>query len=93
MGLLDELNCKPFKKLEGSCLSLFEEIDKPALRPLPTVAYEFAWWRQARVSVDYHIAVEGCYYSVPYTLTKETVDVRFTDQIVGTRSIGWTQQT
>lgn len=37
---------------------------------------------EARVNIDYHIAVEGAYYSVPYTLIKKQVDVRITARIV-----------
>jgi len=43
--LLDKLNNKPFKKLSGSRMSRFLEIDKPALRPLPAFAYEYAEWK------------------------------------------------
>jgi transposase len=34
--LLEDLNQRPFKKLPGSCLSQFELLDKPDLKPLPT---------------------------------------------------------
>ncbi len=70
------LNARPFKKLAGSRASLFAEIDKPALRPLPAVPYEYATWKAAKVSIDYHVDVERHYYSVPYQLVGERVDVR-----------------
>lgn len=34
--LLDVVSNKPFKKLPGSRRSIFEEVERPALRPLPT---------------------------------------------------------
>ncbi|MGI0129105.1 MAG: IS21 family transposase, partial [Thermoplasmata archaeon] len=34
-GLLEVINVKPFKKLDGSRRTLFETIDRPALTPLP----------------------------------------------------------
>lgn len=80
--LLVKLNEKPFQKLEGSRKSLFETLDKPALRPLPQHPYEFAVWRTARVNIDYHIAVHGVYYSVPYTLVGQQLDVRVTQNVV-----------
>lgn len=43
--LLDKLNNRPFKKLSGSRMSRFLEIDRPALRPLPAFAYEYAEWK------------------------------------------------
>ena len=78
-GMLEHYNERPFQKLEGSRLSLFEQLDKPALQPLPTQPYEYAQWKKARVNVDYHIAFEGNYYSVPYQLVNQTIDVRATD--------------
>jgi len=70
------LNARPFKKLEGSRDSLFAELDRPALRPLPATPYEYAVWKQAKVSIDYHVELDRHYYSVPYGLVGEQVDVR-----------------
>ncbi|MEN8130400.1 MAG: IS21 family transposase [Pseudomonadota bacterium] len=75
--LLDKLNRRAFKKLPGSRLSHFETIDKPALQPLPAAPYEFAQWKKARVHIDYHVEVDGHYYSVPHTLVKRQLDVRY----------------
>ena len=74
--LIELANNKPFKKLEGSRASMFEEIDRPALRPLPEEPYQFASWRRAKVNIDYHVEVERHYYSVPYQLAREVVEVR-----------------
>ncbi len=80
--LLKILNDKPFQKLSGSRRSWFEEIDKPALRQLPSVPYELAYWKKATVHLDYHVEVKGYYYSVPYTLAKKKLDVRYTQKTV-----------
>jgi transposase len=79
---LDRLNNRPFQKLEGSRKSQFESIDKPALRPLPPTPYVVGIWKKARVHLDYHVQVDHCYYSVPFTLVREEVDVRLTDTTV-----------
>jgi transposase len=76
------LNTRPFKKLPGSRQALFESLDGPALRPLPAQAYEYAEWKHARVNIDYHVEIEGHYYSVPYVLVKQQLDVRLSAQIV-----------
>jgi transposase len=81
-ALVEPANLKPFKKLEGSRASVFAEIDRPALRPLPEVPYEFASWRKAKVNIDYHVEVERHYYSVPYRLAREVVEVRLTSSVV-----------
>lgn len=73
-----ELNNRKFKKIDATRKQLFESIDKPALKPLPGIPYEYAEWKKARVNIDYHIEVDRHYYSVPYQLTKEQVDVRIT---------------
>jgi transposase len=75
---LQELNNRTFQKMDGTRRSLFESIDRPALKPLPSTAYEYAEWTKARVNIDYHIEADGHYYSVPYQLLKEQVEVRMT---------------
>jgi len=79
---LEEMNNRPFQKMNATRRSLFESVDRPALKPLPAVAYEYAEWKKARVNIDYHIEIEGHYYSVPYQLVKEQVDVRMTASTV-----------
>ncbi|MGH7273174.1 MAG: IS21 family transposase, partial [Nitrospiria bacterium] len=81
-SLLERLNDRPFKKLPGSRRLLFESLDRPALRPLPQSRYEYAEWAKARVNIDYHVELKGHYYSVPYTLVHEQLDVRLTDTTV-----------
>lgn len=80
--LLPDLNAKPFQKLPGSRKAMFESIDRPALKPLPVQAYQYAEWKKATVNVDYHIEVARHYYSVPHTLIKKRIDVRLTDTTV-----------
>ena len=74
--LLAALNERPFQKTEGSRRSLFEDLDRPALKPLPADRYEYAEWRKARVNIDYHIQVDGRFYSVPHALARREVEVR-----------------
>ena len=73
---LAELNARPFQKMAGSRLSLYESLERPALSALPAVPYEFALWKRARVNIDYHVQVEGAFYSVPYQLAGREVEVR-----------------
>jgi transposase len=80
--LLERLNGRPFKKLPGSRRELFEQLDRPALRPLPVHAYEFAEWKKVRVNIDYHFDIEGHYYSVPYRLVRKQLEARFTERTV-----------
>ena len=81
-GLLEKLNARPFKKLPGTRRAHFEALDKPALRPLPAAPYVYAEWKKARVHIDYHVAIDGHYYSVPHALIKKQLDVRITQHTV-----------
>jgi len=81
-GLLEKLNNKPFKKMPGCRRSVFEALDKPALRPLPSTRYEISQYKEARVNINYHVSLEDHYYSVPYQLVQKTVMIRFTANVV-----------
>jgi len=79
---LDPLNNKPFKKMEGSRMSLFLSLDKPALQALPEKRYEIAEFKLAKVNINYHVEVDRHHYSVPYQLVQKNVEVRYTDHTV-----------
>ena len=79
---LDVLNNKPFQKMDGTRRSLYEQIDRPALKPLPETRYVFAEWRKATVNTDYHITVDHNLYSVPHSLIGHELDVRLTARTV-----------
>jgi len=64
------INARPFKKMDGSRAELFEQLDRPALRPLPPTRYEFATWKHAKVNIDYHVELDRHYYSVPHQLVE-----------------------
>jgi len=81
-ALLVELNNRSFRKLPGTRRSQFEALDLPALGTLPQSAYTYADWKKARVNLDYHVEVERHYYSVPHSLVKQQIDVRYTEHSV-----------
>ncbi|WP_245471549.1 IS21 family transposase, partial [Bradyrhizobium genosp. SA-3] len=81
--LLTRLNEeRPIRRLGVTRRQLLEEIDRPALKPLPTSPYVLAEWRIRRVSLDYHVEVEKHYYSVPHRFARTEVEVRFTARTV-----------
>ncbi|MEZ5519269.1 MAG: IS21 family transposase [Gammaproteobacteria bacterium] len=80
--LLGKLNARSFRKLPGCRRDHFEQLDRPALRPLPAEPYVYAEWKKARVHIDYHVAIDGHYYSVPCALVKKEVEVRMTRHTV-----------
>lgn len=80
--LVEKLNQHPFQKREGSRRSLFLEVDQPVLRPLPAERFDLSVWSRATVNIDYHIQFEGSFYSVPYQLARQTVEVRATPTII-----------
>ena len=80
--LVADLNARPMRRLGVSRRDLFVELDRPALKPLPAEPYEYAEWRVRRVAPDYHVDIDGHYYSVPYRLICEQLDVRVTAHTV-----------
>jgi transposase len=87
-ALLDDLNAKPFQKRPGSRRSLFEELDRPALRPLPRERYVYADWKRVRAHIDYHVTIDAHHYSVPHQLAKEELDARITSGTIEVFSKG-----
>src|SRR5579862_6377527 len=80
--VLERMNGKVMRKLGVSRRQLFESIDRPALQPLPDKEWEYAEWRLARVGLDYHVEVDGFYYSVPHGLIRDEVDVRIGERTI-----------
>jgi transposase len=80
--LLDDLNNRQMRRYGTSRRERFEEMDRPALRPLPATPYTFAIWSKTRVERDYHIDVDGHFYSVPHRLVGEYVEARATAHTV-----------
>ena len=76
------LNNRKFQKLDTTRAGLFKTVEKPALKPLPPRPYEFADWKKATVNIDYHVEVDHHYYSVPYQLVRQPVDIRITSTTV-----------
>lgn len=78
-----ELNEEPFQKLSGCRRSWFETVDRPALKALPKTDFQFEEWDLSlKVPKDYHLSIHSHFYSVPYRLVGEVVDVRLTETTV-----------
>jgi transposase len=81
-ALVIDLNARPMRKLGVSRRQLFDELDRSALTTLPEEPFVYAEWRIRRVSLDYHVDVDGHYYSVPHRLLREKVEARITARTV-----------
>jgi len=86
--LLDRLNDKVSRHLGASRRQLFEQLDKPALKPLPVAPYVYAEWKKCRAGLDYHIAIDKHYYSVPHQLLKKELWARTTARTVEVFHVG-----
>jgi transposase len=80
--LVAELNDRPMRGWGTSRRALFEQLDRPALQPLPPAPYEYADWKRCRVNLDYHVEIEKHFYSVPFRLLREEVEARITAKTV-----------
>jgi transposase len=80
--LLADINGRLMRGFDASRFDLFIAIDRPALRPLPVEPYGFARWKRCRVAPDYHVEIDGHWYSVPFRLIRELVDARIADKTI-----------
>jgi hypothetical protein len=90
---MDFFNSHPFQKKSGSRQSMFLEIEKQHLSPLPPIRFEFTERKEATVAPDFHLSYDRCMYSVPYKLvgkkllvraTPATIRIFFHDELVAT---------
>ena len=79
---VEQINNRVTRHLGASRRSLFEEIERSALKKLPDTEYVFAQWKQCRAGIDYHVEIERHYYSVPYTLVRQELWASYTASTV-----------
>lgn len=80
--LVEKLNDRPMRRLKKSRRQLFEEMERAALKPLPARPYELALWARPTVAPDYHVQHDDHFYSVPYQLLGEKLDLRATETTI-----------
>jgi transposase len=81
-GAVERMNSREMRRLGMSRRQLFETVERPLMQALPQNDYEYAEWRLARVGIDYHVEVQGFFYSVPHSLIREPVDTRATTRTI-----------
>jgi transposase len=81
--MLHHLNeVRPIRRLGMTRRQLLEELDRPHLKLLPVEPYVFAEWRARRVGIDYHVDIDGHFYSVPHRFARQQVEIRLTARTV-----------
>lgn len=80
--LLKDLNNRPFKQLPGCRRSAFEQLDRPALKPLPRHPYQYVTIKPVKVNIDYHVQYEEHCYSVPHQYVGERLELHASDTLV-----------
>jgi transposase len=76
------LNGRPFRGSPTSRRELFCDIERAALKPLPEGRFEPAEWKKVTVNIDYHVEFDCRFYSVPYQLVRQRLDLRATTTTV-----------
>jgi len=80
---LEMLNDQPFQKRPGCRRSVFLETEQNELMKLPSKRYEYAFFKQAKASFDYHVSLDkNQYYSVPYQYAGQNVLLRWNSRTV-----------
>lgn len=80
--LLEKINAKLMQRLPKSRWQLFLELDKPNALPLPAEPFEYREWLSPTLAFDYHVEVDGNYYSAPWTLAGRKLSVRVMENTV-----------
>jgi transposase len=81
-ALLEELNTKPFKQLPGNRRQAFEQLDRPALKPLPLHPYRYVDIKAVKVNIDYHVEYRHHLYSVPHQYVGERLELHAGDTLI-----------
>lgn len=74
--LLEDLNTRVMRRYGKSRRELFEELDRPVLKPLPDAPFRYAEWKTVTVNIDYHVEVDHSFYSAPFQLYKHKLEAR-----------------
>jgi transposase len=80
--LVAQINTRASRHLGASRRTLFDDLERSALKPLPAEPYVFAEWKECRVGLDYHVEIDKHYYSVPHQLLREKVWARITARTI-----------
>lgn len=70
-------------------LQRFTATERDILRPLPHAPYDLAIWKRATVHRDCYVVFEQAYYSVPFRLVGQTVQLRGGCQAVRVYTQAW----
>lgn len=81
---LDTYNRKNFQGRDHSRQQLFDDIEKPELKPLPVETYELKSFCECKVQYNHHVYLreDFHYYSVPFHLTGKVVRIAYTNRLV-----------
>lgn len=81
--LLEKANNRPMARKQPSRRERFETTERACLKSLPVHAYDYAEWITIpKVGNDYHVPVQGHFYSVPNTLVGTPVEARISNERV-----------
>lgn len=82
--LLDVYNKAPFQKKNHSRFELFHEMEKDALKALPTCRYELKEYKIATAQKNCHVyySTDKNYYSVPHTYIGKKVKMILSQNVV-----------
>ena len=69
--LLEDLNGRVMRRYGMSRRELFERSERAHLRPLPSERFAYCSFERATINIDYHVAFDDHFYSVPYQLRYE----------------------
>ena len=82
-GLLIDLNNRALRSWGRSRRELVDELDRPALTPLPDQPYgRYAERKRCRINLDYHVEIADITTVFPTSLVRQEVEARITQKTV-----------
>jgi len=68
--------------LPGTRRQAFEQLDRPALKPLPRHPYRYVDIKPVKVNIDYHVQYQQHHYSVPHQYVGETLELHADESLI-----------
>lgn len=75
-------NQKIHRRFGESRKTRFDRLEREKLKPLPERRFEMATWKKAKLHPDCHAVFDYSFYSAPYQLRGDYLDIRATSAVV-----------
>jgi transposase len=79
---IQNINNKPHTRFRLSRRERFEQVERAALKPLPSTQFDDGEWKKAKLHPDCYVCVDSAYYSAPHVHRGKQLRVKLTENQV-----------